>query len=388
MACARELLAHAYQLLQVHLLPARRLILHLARSRGSRRGSRAASARAASAHWCTHRWHRGCLLGVPLLRIVLLRIVLLLRFRAGAFVGEVLKGGAAGETRTEVLRVRFDERGRPHARACGAPVALVARPEGVAVPDDLVARDVVQDASERVSIHGDEVRRVLIRPHAEEPPRALVLVPRALDDLPVQARDPGVASLDGKIVECTWDKDEGAWRFLRVRSDKDAPNFVTVYRHTLGSILDDITSDEIVGHRDALGSRDERDRRAARARVRAPALVEAHAQHLGARLARRAALEDLADEGARAEAQQQHDAQQHDAQERDSEEAATMPPVSAPVSGGGASGGGAASSAASSRSRQMEDEPPRRQQMDLEELIRVREELSCARHRGRRRPAA
>ena len=32
-----------------------------------------------------------------------------------------------------------------------------------------------------------------------------------------------------------------------MRSDKDAPNFVTVYRHTLGSILDDITSDEIVG---------------------------------------------------------------------------------------------------------------------------------------------
>ena len=30
-----------------------------------------------------------------------------------------------------------------------------------------------------------------------------------------------VASLDGKIVECTWDKDEGAWP-LRVRSDKDA----------------------------------------------------------------------------------------------------------------------------------------------------------------------
>ena len=63
-------------------------------------------------------------------------LVLLLRFRAGAIVGEVLKGGAAGETRTEVLRVRFDERGRPHARACGAPVALVARPEGVAVPGD------------------------------------------------------------------------------------------------------------------------------------------------------------------------------------------------------------------------------------------------------------
>ena len=74
--------------------------------------------------------------------------------------------------------------------------------------------------------------------------------------------------LNGKIVECAWDKsarfalddDEafrekedaekedarGAWRYMRVRSDKDAPNFVTVYKHTLRSILDDITEDEIV----------------------------------------------------------------------------------------------------------------------------------------------
>ena len=71
--------------------------------------------------------------------------------------------------------------------------------------------------------------------------------------------------LDGRIVECAWDKvarfafdddserkhesgahSSGAWRYMRVRSDKDAPNFVTVYKHTLRSILDDITEDEIV----------------------------------------------------------------------------------------------------------------------------------------------
>ena len=71
--------------------------------------------------------------------------------------------------------------------------------------------------------------------------------------------------LDGRIVECAWDKvarfafdddserkhesgahSTGAWRYMRVRSDKDAPNFVTVYKHTLQSILDDITEDEIV----------------------------------------------------------------------------------------------------------------------------------------------
>jgi mRNA-capping enzyme len=59
--------------------------------------------------------------------------------------------------------------------------------------------------------------------------------------------------LDGKIVECTWDKaggvdGTGAWKYLRVRTDKDAPNFVTVYRHTLASILDDITDSEIIGY--------------------------------------------------------------------------------------------------------------------------------------------
>jgi len=60
-------------------------------------------------------------------------------------------------------------------------------------------------------------------------------------------------NLDGKIVECTWDKaggvdGTGAWKYLRVRTDKDAPNFVTVYRHTLASILDDITDSEIIGY--------------------------------------------------------------------------------------------------------------------------------------------
>ena len=32
---------------------------------------------------------------------------------------------------------------------------------------------------------------------------------------------------------------------MRVRSDKDTPNYVTVYKHTLQSILDNITSEEI-----------------------------------------------------------------------------------------------------------------------------------------------
>mgnify|MGYP000054597067 CR=1 FL=1 len=68
-----------------------------------------------------------------------------------------------------------------------------------------------------------------------------------------------VQDLNGKIVECAWDKNadssdgsnaasshfQGAWRYMRVRSDKDTPNYVTVYKHTLQSILDNITSEEI-----------------------------------------------------------------------------------------------------------------------------------------------
>ena len=82
-------------------------------------------------------------------------------------------------------------------------------------------------------------------------------LPLRVDD---EAGDPDVApdgtklaDLDGKIVECTWDKrggvaKAGAWKYLRVRTDKDAPNFVTVYRHTLASILDDITDAEIISY--------------------------------------------------------------------------------------------------------------------------------------------
>jgi mRNA-capping enzyme len=91
-------------------------------------------------------------------------------------------------------------------------------------------------------------------------------LPAGMHPRDVAADGSTARDLNGKIVECAWDKsarfalddDEafrekedatgarGAWRYMRVRSDKDAPNFVTVYKHTLRSILDDITEDEIV----------------------------------------------------------------------------------------------------------------------------------------------
>ena len=87
------------------------------------------------------------------------------------------------------------------------------------------------------------------------------------DDAETTADGQSAPDLDGKIVECTWDASadagdgaKGAWRFLRVRTDKDTPNFITVYRHTLQSILDDITDEEII----ALVARVTDERRRAR----------------------------------------------------------------------------------------------------------------------------
>jgi mRNA-capping enzyme len=66
-----------------------------------------------------------------------------------------------------------------------------------------------------------------------------------LEDDFVTHTDP-LESLDGKIVECTWDMNEKTWVFLRTRSDKDTPNFITTYEKTWKSIQDNITSNDIL----------------------------------------------------------------------------------------------------------------------------------------------
>jgi mRNA-capping enzyme len=66
-----------------------------------------------------------------------------------------------------------------------------------------------------------------------------------LEDDFVTRTDP-LESLDGKIVECTWDMNEKTWVFLRTRSDKDTPNFITTYEKTWKSIQDNITSNDIL----------------------------------------------------------------------------------------------------------------------------------------------
>lgn len=48
------------------------------------------------------------------------------------------------------------------------------------------------------------------------------------------------------IVECSWDGEDGVWRFMRVRTDKQRPNARHVYEKVLSSIEDNIEEDDII----------------------------------------------------------------------------------------------------------------------------------------------
>ncbi|KAF8781307.1 hypothetical protein HU200_000568 [Digitaria exilis] len=48
-------------------------------------------------------------------------------------------------------------------------------------------------------------------------------------------------SVAGKIVECSWNKEEQCWACMRVRYDKSTPNDINTYRKVMRSITDNIT---------------------------------------------------------------------------------------------------------------------------------------------------
>lgn len=50
---------------------------------------------------------------------------------------------------------------------------------------------------------------------------------------------------EGLIVECAWEEQEGVWRFMRVRSDKQTPNAYHVYEKVMQSIHDNITEEDL-----------------------------------------------------------------------------------------------------------------------------------------------
>jgi len=51
---------------------------------------------------------------------------------------------------------------------------------------------------------------------------------------------------DGKIIECSYDKMNDCWLFMRERVDKSLPNALTVYEKVLKSINDNITQEELI----------------------------------------------------------------------------------------------------------------------------------------------
>ena len=55
-----------------------------------------------------------------------------------------------------------------------------------------------------------------------------------------------VRRYENSIVECSWDGEEGVWRFMRVRTDKQRPNAKHVYEKVMSSIEDNIEEDDII----------------------------------------------------------------------------------------------------------------------------------------------
>jgi mRNA-capping enzyme len=51
---------------------------------------------------------------------------------------------------------------------------------------------------------------------------------------------------DGKIIECTWDKETESWVFMRDRKDKTLPNAESVYQKVWASIEDNIREDDLL----------------------------------------------------------------------------------------------------------------------------------------------
>jgi mRNA-capping enzyme len=78
---------------------------------------------------------------------------------------------------------------------------------------------------------------------------AAVYFPKAMPDDPESGMAEGQTpfSFNGKIIECAWDGERQAWRFMRQRFDKTTPNAKQVYELVVQSIKDDINADELLG---------------------------------------------------------------------------------------------------------------------------------------------
>ncbi|CAN6251829.1 unnamed protein product [Urochloa humidicola] len=58
---------------------------------------------------------------------------------------------------------------------------------------------------------------------------------------------PNPSSVSGRIIECSWIREEQYWVSMRTRSDKATPNDINTYRKVMRSITDNITEEKLVG---------------------------------------------------------------------------------------------------------------------------------------------
>lgn len=49
------------------------------------------------------------------------------------------------------------------------------------------------------------------------------------------------------VIECTWNKEQQTWKFLRDRRDKETPNAFHVYEKVMKSIEDNINEEILLG---------------------------------------------------------------------------------------------------------------------------------------------
>uniref|UniRef100_A0A1J3K656 mRNA guanylyltransferase n=1 Tax=Noccaea caerulescens TaxID=107243 RepID=A0A1J3K656_NOCCA len=71
---------------------------------------------------------------------------------------------------------------------------------------------------------------------------------KLMDGYSVEFRDDcDRSSYNGKIVECSWDKEKKVWVSMRIRVDKTTPNDINTARKVIKSIDDNITEDVLLG---------------------------------------------------------------------------------------------------------------------------------------------
>ena len=47
-----------------------------------------------------------------------------------------------------------------------------------------------------------------------------------------------VEELEGKVIECAWNSDEGVWEYMRERTDKDHPNAWHTYEKVCCTVME------------------------------------------------------------------------------------------------------------------------------------------------------